>query len=142
MINAQVRIYNHLLTGLHISMRTNQKKKFIVSVKGSCLCGGIRYEIDAELGEAMFCHGGKCRKANGSAFALNLPVNITDFKLISGEKILKGYTSSEDTKRFFCSECGSPIYSQLISVPNMIRIRVGIFDDDVEIKKWATFCIK
>ena len=38
-------------------------------LKGSCLCGGIRYEIDAELGPVTNCHCSQCRKAAGAAFA-------------------------------------------------------------------------
>ena len=37
-------------------------------LKGSCLCGGIRYEIDAELKAVSNCHCGQCRKASGAAF--------------------------------------------------------------------------
>ena len=37
--------------------------------KGSCLCGGIRYEVDVEgIGAVVNCHCSMCRKATGSAF--------------------------------------------------------------------------
>jgi hypothetical protein len=106
-----------------------------MSLKGSCLCGGIRYEIDGELSPAMFCHCSICRKSNGSAFALNVPVKTSDFNLLAGENLLRSYASSEDAKRFFCETCGSPIYSQRISMPEILRLRVGTLDDDIAIEK-------
>ena len=106
-----------------------------MSLKGSCLCGGIRYEIDGDLSPAMFCHCSKCRKSNGSAFALNAPIKSSDFKLLSGEHLLRSYASSEDAKRFFCETCGSPIYSKRMSMPEILRLRVGTLDDDIAIEK-------
>ena len=37
-------------------------------LKGSCLCGSVRYEIDGPLDGAMNCHCSMCRKAHGAAF--------------------------------------------------------------------------
>ena len=45
-------------------------------LKGSCLCNAIQYEIEGELGPTMMCHCSKCRKANGSAYAINAAVKI------------------------------------------------------------------
>lgn len=106
-----------------------------MSVKGSCLCGDIRYEIDGDLGPAMFCHCSICRKSNGSAFALNAAVHSSDFKLLTGEHHLKRYASSEDANRYFCETCGSPIYSQRLSMPDVLRLRVGTLDDEIPVEK-------
>ncbi len=72
---------------------------------------------------------------NGSAFALNAPVKSSDFNLLAGEHLLRSYASSEDAKRFFCETCGSPIYSRRMSMPEILRLRVGSLDDDVAIEK-------
>jgi hypothetical protein len=31
-------------------------------VSGSCLCGGVRFELTPPFGPASFCHCGNCRK--------------------------------------------------------------------------------
>jgi hypothetical protein len=36
-----------------------------MSILGSCLCGGIRYEVDSFLGLPVNCHCSMCRKATG-----------------------------------------------------------------------------
>ena len=57
--------------------------------QGSCLCQGIRYEIKGGIGDIIQCHCQRCRKANGTAFATNAPVNSADFKITQGEDLVK-----------------------------------------------------
>ena len=38
-------------------------------LKGSCLCGQVRYEYDGDITEVSMCHCGQCRKAQGTAYA-------------------------------------------------------------------------
>ena len=106
-----------------------------MAIKGNCLCGSIRYEINGELGDAMLCHCSICRKTNGSAYAINAPVNSADFKLLSGRETLASFESSEGAHRFFCNKCGAPIYSQRSAMPEVLRLRLGSLDDDVDINK-------
>jgi hypothetical protein len=41
----------------------------MVMLTGSCLCGGVAYEVDAAVGPIAHCHCATCRKAHGSAFS-------------------------------------------------------------------------
>ena len=106
-------------------------------LKGSCLCGGIHYEIDGELGAAMICHCGKCRKANGSAFAVNAVVNVSEFHLTKGADLVTEFESTPGVFRTFCKGCGSPLYSRRPSQPDVCRLRVGTLDTEVDIKPQA-----
>lgn len=96
--------------------------------RGSCLCGGVQYELDAELGEFGYCHCTSCRKASGSAHAANAPIDRQYFRLVSGAQVLREFESSPGKLRAFCSRCGSPIYAYLVSSPEVIRIRLGSLD--------------
>ena len=101
---------------------------------GSCLCGGLRYEIQGEIGDIVQCHCRKCRKANGSAFATNAPIQKADFKIVQGEHLLKKFASSPTTQRCFCSECASPIISIKAETPETYRLRLGTLDTPLEHK--------
>jgi hypothetical protein len=35
-------------------------------LKGSCLCGGVRYEVEGPFEIMAYCHCVQCRKASGS----------------------------------------------------------------------------
>lgn len=99
--------------------------------RGSCLCGGVTFRINAPLQPIQICHCGQCRKAQGTVFATNTPVNETDFELLSGAELLKVFESSPGKQRVFCSQCGSPVYSKNIRVPGVLRIRAGLIDEPV-----------
>jgi len=96
--------------------------------QGSCLCGSIRYELSAELGDFGYCHCKSCRKASGSAHAANAPVERAHFHLIGESGTLREYQSSPGKFRAFCSSCGSPIYAYVAATPNVLRLRLGSLD--------------
>ena len=95
---------------------------------GSCLCGGIRYAIDGELGDFGYCHCTSCRKASGSAHAANSPVDRAHFLIVNGAELLREYESSAGKFRAFCGRCGSPIYAYLEATRDVLRLRLGTLD--------------
>jgi hypothetical protein len=106
-------------------------------IKGSCLCGTIRYEIRGELGPIVLCHCAQCRKAQGSAFAANAAVRTSDFAVVAGSDALVAYHSSPGKTRHFCRECGSPIISTRDSVPGFVRVRIGTLDSPLDARPSA-----
>lgn len=74
---------------------------------GKCLCGVVRYRIDAPIDELTHCHCSMCRKAHGAAFASYASVPLEAFHLTSGKDQLGVYHSSEHVTRTFCIRCGS-----------------------------------
>jgi len=98
---------------------------------GSCLCGGVRFEIDGPLAGIQLCHCSQCRRASGSAFAANLPVDAANFRLVGGEAQLRAYESSPGKERVFCGACGSPVISRLTADPSQVRVRAGLLDAPV-----------
>jgi hypothetical protein len=99
---------------------------------GSCLCGGIRFRINAALAPIQICHCSQCRKAQGTPFASNTPVDKAAFELLSGQELLQCYEATPGKGRWFCRQCGSPIYSARASVPGVLRVRAGTLDEPVD----------
>lgn len=100
-------------------------------ITGSCLCGGIRFEIAGPLDLIAACHCADCRKAQGSAFAVNTGVARKDFRFTAGEELLRCFESSPAKYRCFCSVCGSPVYSRRDDAPDVVRPRLGLLDGDI-----------
>ncbi|MCG8392762.1 MAG: GFA family protein [Pseudomonadales bacterium] len=96
---------------------------------GSCLCGGVAFEIDGELAPIQVCHCQQCRKAQGTALVTNIPVNTDTLRWVRGNELMKGYASSPGKQRVFCGECGSPLFSRLESKPEVVRIRAGLLNE-------------
>ena len=72
-----------------------------------------------------------CRKAQGTAFAANAPVEASRFRLVQGEPVLRAYRSSPRKVRSFCSVCGSPIHSRHDTRPDVLRLRIGTLDTPI-----------
>ena len=94
---------------------------------GSCLCGAIRYTVDVPIKELRACHCTHCQKASGAAGSVNAVIAGAAFHLTQG--VLKRYDARADSGRtlyrFFCGDCGSPIYSQRATAPETVVLRAG-----------------
>jgi len=99
-------------------------------LQGSCLCGKVRYEIAGEPRWMYQCHCGKCRAATGASFATNIIVDTDKFRITAGQDVLKGFESSPQKFRYFCSGCGSPIYSQGEKTKQIVSVRGGTLKQD------------
>jgi len=101
-----------------------------MSIKGSCLCGGIRYEIDGPLGPVVNCHCSMCRKATGAAFRTRAKVLAAAFRWVQGEELVSRYDSSPGETRTFCRVCGATLPTFFREYPDEIGLPLGTLDDD------------
>lgn len=102
------------------------------ALKGSCLCGEIRYRAKGPLRKMACCHCRRCRKASGAEFATNADVDAESFVLESGEHLLRSYESSKGHERLFCGQCGSPLFKRAADAPDRVRIRLGCVDTPID----------
>jgi hypothetical protein len=106
-------------------------------LKGSCLCGGISYEIVGAIGKALYCHCSMCRKWHGSAFRARLAVPKNSFRLVRGKELLVEYRSSADTIKRFCRVCGSPMMNSWDPDPDNYGLAMGTLDDDPGVRPFC-----
>ena len=107
------------------------------TLTGSCLCGGIRYEINGPLGSVVNCHCAMCRKATGAAFRTRAAVPASAFRWTRGEDLVARYESSPGNIRTFCRVCGSTLISLFPTSPDEIGLPLGTLDDDPAVKAEA-----
>lgn len=101
---------------------------------GQCLCGQVRFTLDADPLGARMCWCRDCQRiASGSptvnvlfpadAFACTGPVSTISLTADSGNTVERG----------FCPGCGAQIYSRTVAAVDgaepPIRIRAGTLDD-------------
>ncbi|MDX8399116.1 MAG: GFA family protein [Gallionellaceae bacterium] len=101
---------------------------------GSCLCGGVKYDISGDLSGALNCHCSMCRKAHGAAFRSRASVNASDFKWVQGEELVTYFESSPGNHRGFCRVCGSPLLSRFDQDTSVFGLALGALDDDPQLK--------
>jgi hypothetical protein len=98
---------------------------------GSCLCQGVTFTVSGELPPIQVCHCGQCRRAQGTPFVTNIPVNEAQLNWLSGQDLIQRYESSPGKWRCFCKTCGSPLFSQRTSLPGVLRLRAGTLEGQV-----------
>jgi hypothetical protein len=105
-------------------------------LRGSCLCGTIRYEADQLDGPIVLCHCNTCRKAHAAAFNSSAAVDRAHFRWTAGEDKLSHYASSPGKNRWFCSVCGSQMIAEF-PAQSRVLLRVATLDDDPGVRPTA-----
>jgi hypothetical protein len=99
-------------------------------VRGSCLCGGVRFEVTPPFIRANHCHCSRCRKHSGAAVCTQTRVWREQFKLLQGEPLIRVYGEGAGAVKAFCSVCGSSLFGGHWPHGRQVSIRMGAFDDD------------
>ena len=101
---------------------------------GSCLCGGVRFEIARTVGPFELCHCNRCRKASGSALAAMLGVRTSDFHFVHGRELITSYEAPlletpPPYRTSFCRRCGSPVPNP-DPAATWFEVPAGLLDGD------------
>jgi len=102
-------------------------------IRGSCLCGQVRFELDGAPQFINHCHCSMCRKAHGAAFGSFLHADGTGFRWLAGQTRVTNYPSSPGNVRAFCSVCGSNV-PVLEDEGRHVIIPAGALDDDPAVR--------
>ena len=111
--------------------------------QGGCLCGQVRYEISGDPLAVIICHCINCQKQSGSTFSFNL-IGQSDHISLQGN--VSTYEDKNDSgdpvNRNFCGNCGSPIYSEILTQGNLIALKIGTLDDTRDLEPQSqVWCI-
>ena len=102
--------------------------------QGSCHCGAVKFEVDAELSEITRCTCSMCSKKGG----LFCYVPPDQFRLLRGEEDLMLYRfNTELAKHIFCKHCGIHAFGHPRSTPELYLVNVRCLDDfDLEAEEY------
>ena len=94
---------------------------------GGCLCGAVRYESEGDPVFSLQCHCRDCQRSSGTAYIAAMRVPASGFRITQGAP--KRYIGKADSgnaiTRAFCGDCGSPLYVQVATRPDIVGLRVG-----------------
>ncbi len=101
-----------------------------MKIDGSCHCGYITIEGEADPEKAQICHCADCQTGTGSAFRVSVPVAGGSFRMTGKPTAYVKTTADSGNPRVqaFCPRCGSPIYSTSVGEGPQASymVRVGI----------------
>ena len=104
----------------------------MASYPGGCLCGTVRYEVNAVPLRVTFCHCTFCQRSTGSAFAVEPIFRKVNFTITDGVPATYCQASSRSGRRVtanFCSNCGTKLILDLDRIPDCVAVYGGTFDD-------------
>ena len=107
-------------------------------LKGSCLCGAVRFTAATTARPPTACHCSQCRKQSGHYWAsVNVP--MADFTM---QGKVRWFEASETAKRGFCPVCGATLFWKAhdedeiavalgaLEAPTGLTLERHIFTDD------------
>lgn len=101
-----------------------------MTITGGCLCGAVRFTIDAEPIAVRACWCRDCQHLAAGSATINV-IFPSDKIAITGET--RTYSSHADSgnilHRRFCPNCGTPLFSEAEVRPHLIIVRAGTLDD-------------
>lgn len=114
--------------------KVNQSAK---TYEGSCLCGGVKFEIDGRFESFYLCHCRYCQKDTGSAHAANLFAGGAKLKWLSGEELVRTFLlPSTRHAKSFCEVCGSAL-PKYQSDGKTLAVPAGSLDTSIAMRPTA-----
>ena len=101
---------------------------------GGCLCGGVRFRVDAPLVVATYCHCRRCQRRTGTAASAQARIQPGSLTVTQGEELIRTYVPPDGFPKLFCGACGSALWSRSPDDPDIISVRLGVFDGDPGIR--------
>ncbi len=92
---------------------------------GRCLCGAVRYEIRGPLRGVVNCHCGQCLRTHGNVAAYTRCAR-SDL-VLTEDRGLKWYRSSDFARRGFCRECGASLFWEPLG-EDRVSVAAGSID--------------
>lgn len=97
----------------------------MATYQGSCHCGAVRFEVDADLDTVVRCNCSMCRRRS----AVMVRVKPEQFKLLAGEDNLASYQfHTRRATHYFCKTCGIYPFHHPRSAPDLYVVNVGCLE--------------
>ena len=104
---------------------------------GVCGCGAVRFEVGEPFVASLYCHCTRCQRRTGTAASANATAHAESFRVLSGEEHIRSWKPETGAEKFFCTECGSALFSRNADTPEFVGVRLGALDGDPEIRPSA-----
>ncbi len=102
-------------------------------IKGSCLCGKVKFQITGEPFSLSYCHCSRCRKAAG-VFSAVLIGKADDLSITEGQDEIAKFIPDPEWKleRCFCKKCGTSLGD--MATGDIYVVAASALNDDPKIR--------
>jgi hypothetical protein len=98
--------------------------------EGGCLCGAVRYRLDARPQTMTACHCDACKRMSGGTNLLVITAPRDDFQHLQGEvqRFRRTAESGRQSDVVRCAICGTRLWHEPQAFP-VVTIAAGTLDD-------------
>ena len=104
---------------------------------GGCGCGAVRFEIDAPLIAAAYCHCTRCQHRSGAGAPASAMIEPGSMRIVQGEDQLRDWSPEGGLAKTFCGSCGSAVLARKPDDGEPVIVRLGAFDGDPGVRPAA-----
>ena len=109
-------------------------------MSGSCLCGGVRFELSEPAKDAGYCHCTRCQGRTGGGSSAQAQIDGRTFHLLRGDDLVKAWRPEGGFEKCFCRECGAHLFSRDPDDPAQMSVRMAAFVGDPGVHpSWRAF---
>jgi len=109
----------------------------MTTLHGTCLCGGVKFEV-AEVPETLvYCHCESCKKLSGGAATVNVRVPSAAVRILEGRDLLQTYQPPGGSAKTFCLSCGSNLFGGGWPDSPVASVRATTFDEPFDARPGA-----
>jgi hypothetical protein len=103
-------------------------------MRGSCQCGGVRFEVAGPFASVSFCHCTTCKKISGGVGTANGRARTEDITVLEGRELIETYQPDEGSAKSFCRRCGSNLFGGGWPDTEEASVRLSAIDTGLEQK--------
>ena len=100
-------------------------------ISGGCICGSVRYEINAPANCVVHCHCSMCRHSSAGLVNTLAITGQDQFVIQQGEDNLSNFEDIPPVRRRFCRSCGCSLYYTNDDLPGILFYYPATLDDGV-----------
>jgi hypothetical protein len=113
-----------------------------MSLRGSCLCGGVRFEVTESFVSVSQCHCTSCKRISGGGGTVSGRARTDTIRVLAGEELITRYQPDEGSAKSFCSVCGSNLFGGGWPESEHASVRLSAIDDPFDRKPDAHIFVR
>ena len=114
----------------------------MATLRGSCLCGGVEFEVTQVPETLRYCHCESCKKLSGSIGTVNGRVPSNTIRILAGKDLLQTFQPAEGSAKTFCRTCGSNLFGGGWPDSETTSVRATALDDRFDARPSAHLFVR
>ncbi|KAJ5306301.1 hypothetical protein N7508_005316 [Penicillium antarcticum] len=102
--------------------------------RGSCLCGGISFQVHGSPEKVFMCYCQDCVKNSGAPYQVNAQLHVeTSLNATEGNFVITKTTSGAEKHKRFCTRCGCTLWTiPMTHSGEAVILRAALLDQGLE----------